>query len=364
MDPDTCQATYLLGLSQAHSLQEKSVAAKTLQQRHRNARELADWLQSTNLGRTLHNCLPEDIMVYLTMHWLPAHAGTTTKTGHRLSAPGSLSAVKSSLSTELEQLGRTGEWDASILKGNPMHSNQLRRMAKGYKSEAAAKGYEQRTAEPIYSGKIQVMLEFLMTKQQSMSGSDKLLLISDGLIISLLWQSCFRGFNVGELRLENIRTPTNSPAIPLITPNLLLQPHVQLHLHPDATKSRKGGYCTVTISGDLMCFTTWLQLAVSAYDAAQQPITNHLVRPLQRGTQSFAEKGMTSSAIWARFTAHLKTMGMYNGESVHSTRRGKIIECALVQQASIEQIQATAMIKTKLVAERYIDISRPTRGKQ
>lgn len=66
MDPATCRATYRQGLSKAHALQEQSVAAKTLQHRQRNARELADWLHSTNIGRTLYNCLPEDIMVYFT----------------------------------------------------------------------------------------------------------------------------------------------------------------------------------------------------------------------------------------------------------------------------------------------------------
>ena len=287
MTPDTCQATYLLGLSKAYALQEQSVAVKTLQQRHKNARELAGWLHSTNIGRTLHNCLPEDIMVYFTTHWLPTHAGTTTKTGHRLPAPGSLSGVKSSLSTELEQLGRTIEWNQVTMQGNPMLSNKLRRMTKGYKAEATSKGYEQRAAEPIYSGKIQAMLQFLWAKQHSLTGKDKLLLIRDGLLISMLWQSCFRGFNVGELRLENLKTPTNSPAVPFIVPELKLQPNSQLHIHPDLTKNRKGGYCIVTISGDIMCFTTWLQLAINAYEEAQQPITNHIVRPLQKGTQLF-----------------------------------------------------------------------------
>ena len=361
MDSVACQATYLMGLSRAYALQEQSVATKTLQQRHKNARELANWLHSTNIGRTLHNCLPEDIMVYFTTHWLPNHAGTTTKTGHRLSAPGSLAGVKSSLSTELEQLGRTGDWNPVTMQGNPMLSNQVKRMTKGYKADAAAKGYEQRAAEPIYSGKIHALLEFLLGKQQTMTGKERLLLIRDGLLISMLWQSCFRGFNVGELRLENIRTPTNSPAIPFIVPKLVLQPNSKLHIHPDVTKNRKGGFCTVTISGDIMCFTTWLQLAVVAYEEAHQPITNYLVRPLAKGTHTFVEKGMTSSAIWGRFTAHLKTMDMYNGESVHSTRRGKMIESTMVHQATIEEIQAAAMIRTKQVAEKYIDVSRPTR---
>ncbi|KAL3147938.1 hypothetical protein ABBQ32_002642 [Trebouxia sp. C0010 RCD-2024] len=55
MGPVACQATYLMGPSRAHALHEQSVATKTLQQRHKNARELADWLHSTNIGRTLHN---------------------------------------------------------------------------------------------------------------------------------------------------------------------------------------------------------------------------------------------------------------------------------------------------------------------
>lgn len=244
-----------------------------------------------------------------------------------------------------------------------MLSNQLKRMTKGYKYDAASKGYEQRAAEPIYSDKIKAMLEFLMLKQQMLPSKDKLLLIGDALLISMLWQSCFRGFNVGELRLENIRTPTNSPTIPFIIPQLVLQPNSQLHIHPDVTKNRKGGYCTVTISGDLMCFTTWLQLAITAYEEAQQPITSYIVRPLQKGTQTFAEKGMTSSAMWGRFTAHLKSMDMCNGENVHSTTRGKMIEASIVHQETIEQVQAAAMIKTKQVAERYIDLSRPTRRK-
>ena len=129
MDPATCRATYILGLSKAHVLQEQAVAAKTMQQ---NARELADWLHNPRNGRTMHICLPEDIMVYLTTHWLRTHAGTTTtKTRLKVSAPDGLSGVKSSLSTEL---GRTGEWKSFTMQGNAMLSNQLRRMTKRVQS--------------------------------------------------------------------------------------------------------------------------------------------------------------------------------------------------------------------------------------
>ena len=358
MDSGLCQATYLVGLAQANALQAQSVAPKTLKTRHQHARELADWLQSTTTGRTLQTCLQEDVLVFFTTAWLPAHAGSAT--GQKIAAPSSLSSIRSSLSTEFEQLGRTGEWNPATLQGNPMLSNQLRRMTKGYKAQASQQGYQVRAAEPIYSDKVKALLEILKYQQQHATGVERLLLIRDGLIISMLWQSSFRGFNVGALRLSNIVTPTNSPAIPYIVPEVTLQPGAQLYLLPDVTKSRKGGHCTVDIRCDLLCFTTWLQLAVPAYEEAKQPITNHVVRPLGRGSKTFAEKCMTSSAIWARFTHHLKVNNMYNGESVHSTRRGSMIE-ASQQNASIEQVQEQAMIRSKPIAMKYIDTTRPTR---
>ena len=187
------------------------------------------------MGRTLYNCHPEDIMMYFTAHWLPAHAGTTTKTGHRLVAPGSLSGVKSSLSTELVQLGRTGDWNIVTMQGNLMLSNELiqKRMTKGYKSDAASKEYEQRAAEPIYTSKIKAMLEFLMLKQQMLPS------IADQGWTAYQYAVAVVLQRVGELRLESIRNPTNSPAIPFIVPQLMLQPNSQLPIQPGVTKNRK-----------------------------------------------------------------------------------------------------------------------------
>ena len=136
MDPDLCQATYLAGLAQANALQAQSIAPKTLKSRHQHARELADRLQGTNTSRTLQTCLPEDVLVFFTTAWLPAHAGSATSTGQNIAAPSSLSSSRSSLSTEFEQLGRSGEWNSATFQGNPMLSNQLRRMTKGYKADA------------------------------------------------------------------------------------------------------------------------------------------------------------------------------------------------------------------------------------
>lgn len=85
------------------------------------------------------------------------------------------------------------------------------------------------------------------------------------------------------------------------------------------------------------------------------------MRPLQQGTQIFAERGTPSSAIGVG--ARLKAMDMHDGESVHITTRGKIIESSIVDQANTEEVQAAAMIRAKHIALRYIDLSRPSRHK-
>ena len=127
---------------------------------------------------------------------------------------------------------------------------------------------------------------------------------------------------------NHIQTPTNSSAIPFLEPGpeVTLQPGAQLHPFPDVTRNKRKVYCTVTLSCDLMCFSTWLQLAVAAHEDAKHPITNFTMRPLHKGTKVFADKGMTSCAFHARFTHHLKESNMYAGESVHSTRCRKTIE--------------------------------------
>ena len=105
---------YGKGLAAAAQLQSKSVKAETLKTRHSAFRELSDWMQLnyTACNRSVQEATPEDIMVYFTQHWLPAHAGSITTEGEHIAAPGSLSSTKSHLSSELSF------WDA-LATGTP-----------------------------------------------------------------------------------------------------------------------------------------------------------------------------------------------------------------------------------------------------
>ena len=137
---------YGKGLAAAAELQKQAVKPETMKIRQAAIRELTNWLHSKQdaCNRILQTAIPEDILVYFTQHWLPNHAGSMTNNGELIAAPGSLSNTKSHLSSELELLGRSGDWNPATQTGNPMLSAQVRTMLKGYGSHATQLGYQRK----------------------------------------------------------------------------------------------------------------------------------------------------------------------------------------------------------------------------
>ena len=160
--------------------------------------------------------------------------------------------------------------------------------------------------------------------------------------------------------MDNILLPTGGSALPYLALVRQLGRGAKLHLLPDSTKNKKGGHCSVSLTCDVLCFTTWLQLALHQYAVAGQPITDYLTRPLQVGTKVLSENLMTSSNVWARLSKHLKESGMYTGQSVHSTRRGNMMHQQMELHKSNQEIAEAAMCNEQNV-KYYTDPHRPTR---
>ena len=131
-----------------------------------------------------------------------------------------------------------------------------------------------------------------------------------------------------------------------LVPNMP-QPGTMLLLLPDTTKNKKGGHSSVTLPCDILGLFSWLQLAVAQYAAAGQPSTNYLTRPLHVGTKTYTEKDMTCSNAWTRLTKYLKELGMYTGQSVHSTKGGSMIHKQLqIISASHSKLQSKQDLPT------------------
>lgn len=101
-----------------------------------------------------------------------------------------MSGVTFALATELEQLGRTREWNQATI-GCEVHwvalavTRQPNAQQPTEKDDQRLQGrhcqttlyLEQRAAEPVFSAKIKALLEYLMARQQELVGSDRLSLI-------------------------------------------------------------------------------------------------------------------------------------------------------------------------------------------
>ena len=179
------------------------------------ATELISWLQQLNMAnKSMQTVMPEDILVFLVQQWLPNHARSATNSTELIAAPNSLATAKAHLSKEFELLGRTGDWKPHSQQGNPVESLHIREFITGYKNHAAELGYQKKRGVPLEEADMIQLLQQLCFQQQTLTGIDQLLLLRDGFIFSLLWQSCFRGFNAEGIRLKNIVLPTEGSAIP------------------------------------------------------------------------------------------------------------------------------------------------------
>ena len=56
--------------------------------------------------------------------------------------------------------------------------------------------------------------------------------------------------------------------------------------------------------------------------AAGSPVQNILVRPVSRQGSPFTDKFLENSSLLCRMTSLLMRLGLYEGESLHSFRRG------------------------------------------
>jgi len=161
--------------------------------------------------------------------------------------------------------------------GNPMLNAQLspKTMLKGYGNHATQLGYQKKRVVPLTEREMQLLLQSMhkSCNNSSTNPHQHMLLLQDGeMLFSLLWQSCLRGFNAGALRLDNVVLLSGENAVPYLVPELRLQAGAVLHLLPDITKNKKGGVCKITLSRDVICLSTWFQIAVHTTQLQASPL--------------------------------------------------------------------------------------------
>ena len=99
-------------------------------------------------------------------------------------------------------------------------------MLQGYGNHAARLGYQKKGAMPLTQPEMHTLLTSMHEMLSDMTDTaEQVLVARDGLLFSILPQTCYKGFNAGGVRLDNIVLPTGgstvTSALAYLVPNKL-----------------------------------------------------------------------------------------------------------------------------------------------
>ena len=363
----------------------KALASVSPQNRHRRQAlqaELSTHLCRLPYGRGLHNCTPEDLLVYLQMVYVPRHAGSILPSGECVAAPSTVANVVSQLRMTFKELGRGEEWDDHGSHGNLAASIQLSQWCKGHEKISAQAGFQTTGAVPMLEDKIWQLLAHLFHLIQSPNSSAyvRSLAARDGFAFCLMWQTGMRSVNAREIRLEDFLLHgqgRGSLQLYPSSPGAQIHPGM-IHVHPQRTKTHVKNPYAISIppaQEPVMDTYNWLTAVIATAELHGQPVTSYLIRvsdrllpaPHETGTAhasgpQFLERPLGRSGVRDKLVSQLRSLGIYAGESLLSFRRGMAQFKAAAGQ-SYKSIKAQLLLQAKHILETvYLPADRHQSG--
>ena len=361
MTHESHHAMYQASLAAAAEMDSHSVAASTLHKRHVVFKDFVAFLDLAPPGpnkRTVFNCIPEDVLAYFHAQWLPNHLGSETSSGHIMAAPSSLESAVYTLSTCLQQLGRVKPWDDASTSGNPISMQRITKWLLGYKKQAASQGFPSTGAKELTPGKISALLTHLHRQLLEPSPLHRHIAARDAFAFSFLWVTWCRGITAGQFTAADIQQPDGKPALPLLYPTLMLTPGSTLKITPQRLKTcvaanNEPVFITMqpaTCQAQYPVYWLHQRLSTAAICGSSITATGYIVRKLATSHQTISPIPATTSCLAKRLTGHLKAIHSYEGESMHSFRRGRAIAdtAASVPDAAMQSkllLKGSAMLK-------------------
>ena len=188
-----------------------------------------------------------------------------------------------------------------------------------------------------------------------------------------MWHTSMRSVNARTVKASDF-TLLNQPRGSLLaylqaTP---FQPHPgMIQVQPERTKTQLQNpfQISIPLAEEPVINTYFWLLSLSATaPLAGQPITNQLVRSskplphaLMHGPQ-FSDQALSRSGLYDRLVARLKEIRAYNGESLHSFRRG-MAQYRTAAGQSPEQVMDQMLLKTRRILDTvYLPCSRHLSG--
>ena len=332
-------------LAAAYSTMHRARSDSTHSRRQRVATTFAQFLGRlpSHLGKDFATATAHDVLVFLGAEWRPHHGRTRLLDGSLVASASGLGNAISALNTVFSVMGRRGEWDPFTNQGNPCESPEVRDFRSGYSHELWDDKIEPTAATPLPETKVLALVEHLDLQRSQLTaalvpGDSRfwrirvLLLERDALLFTYLSASIQRGGEGARLRVCDVRSTqvdgVTGVTLPLGDALSSADP-TSVVIHPNGVKTRRrrhcGSFSLLPHSDPRLCFIRRLAAFSHSCSALGMPLQSpagfifRIMDPHNRSR--LAESPLTVSAALSRLRAGLKSLGEYQGETMHSFRR-------------------------------------------
>ena len=378
------EAGYHQTLENVYKVIEAANTPKTTAKRLSVAREFQAFLAQLPAPHTknMAEAGPEDVLVFIEAVWSKQHAGSFLPGSKGpIASPQGVSGALSFLRTTFDMLGKRGPYHTSNMTGNPCECESVYRYSQGYQRSMWAQGYQESSAVPLTRVKIEVVGKQLLplALNESVGTMDRLAAMRDITLMLFLWESSLRGREAGNLGLGDLYDcGSGLPLFPAghfpldsgyVGPPLKLR--IRLGRGTKTNKLSRGGQEPIDLGredhpdpGQRSEVVGLLWGFMKLCGQLGHPVTDHIFRPLNDTKNGFKSTGYSTPALSHMVRHRLEAVGLYQGETSHSFRRGSLqaLEQAAGSSTShsevVQMAGKQARIKTPRVVNTYLDSTR------
>ena len=241
---------------------------------------------------------------------------------------------------------------------------ELRTFKGGYANSMQELGYQATSAKPISEGKLQQLVMLLgdeadayqqltPAQQQQQPWYIEALLRRDACIVQYLWDSKRRPAETGRLQAAQIEVSLSARS----GGQVVAQPSISKMCH-----ASQGNRLPRSVNVQGAAGQQLAELLLQYQQCLQRSgrsIGQYMFSPLQANRQNLQQdQGLSTAAMEQRVIGHLKRLGLYEGETLYSIKRGSMQHDFHVNGVSLQAVGEAADINTSAVVATYLDQHR------
>ena len=316
----------------------------------------------TQLGFTLADMGPGDIIAWFEGTYIPAHQGSLLPDGTACTSVSGVFSALAHLSTAYTMTGRDEIYTSTNPHGNPCKHSMITIWRRAYRIKMFVLGLKVGSAVPLSQAKVMALLAYVDQRaSKAPTALACICCLQDYLCFLFCWLSCMRGKDSGKLELGDLFLgPDGTAQLAYPLPPIIPAGTVVV-VKPNGDKTHR------SCRGDPIPVTAGLfgwddypnRLSHYLHLCARSGhgVSKHMFRPLKPSRTGFKEAPYARGSLWTKLCKYLNAMGQYSGEGMHSFRRGKI-QAAAAAGADDAAIARLSRIKTRSVRQVYLHPGR------